>query len=175
MKLKACPDCGATSNLDDLVLHDPSCAASNDIVETFHKNTRPAVQKTVRRNIRRNVQRRAGGGGRTSRSVRVIDDVWDRYKIFAEQDDVSLSFVLTELLAVYGDGQVTPTHLDAPRRKRGDPKTEAHSLNVLDDVWNVAQARAERDNVNMHSVMAGLVQDFADGELTLPKVQRVYS
>jgi hypothetical protein len=125
--------------------------------------------------MQRNVQQPAGKGGRTSRSVRVTDEVWQEYKTFAEQDDVSLSFVLTELLAVYGDGQVIPTHLDAPRRKRGDPKTAAHSLNVLNNIWDVAAARAEKDGVNMHSVMAGLVQDFAAGELTLPKVQRVYS
>ena len=125
--------------------------------------------------MQRNVQQPAGKGGRTSRSVRVTDDVWQAYKTFAEEDDVSLSFVLTELLAVYADGQVTPTHLDAPRRKRGDPKTSAHSLNVLNDVWNVAAARAEKDNVTMHVVMAGLVEDYAGGTLTLPKVQRVYS
>ena len=125
--------------------------------------------------MQRNVQQPAGKGGRTSRSVRATDDVWENYRIFAEEDDVSLSFVLTELLAVYADGQVTPTHLDAPRRKRGDPKTSAHSLNVLNDVWDSAAARAEQDGHNMHAVMSGLVEDYAGGTLTLPKVQRVYS
>lgn len=56
-------------------------------------------------------------------------------------------------------------------REKYDPVRTAR---ISDKIWLKARARARKDNVTMSTVINRLVEGYAKGAITLPRVQMVY-
>lgn len=60
-------------------------------------------------------------------------------------------------------------------KARKTPPTTTRSIRCSPEAWRKAQIRADKEGVTLTHVLREFVEGYANGELNLPKVVKVYN
>lgn len=105
-------------------------------------------------------------------SVRTTESLWLSAKRRADQDGVSMTYMLSELLDGYQRGLV-----NLPARQVGDStakRESSHSIRTTDTLWTKAKARAKDSGLTMNEVVVAILQGYSRGLMDLPKVTKSF-
>ncbi|AWN07761.1 hypothetical protein HOT31_gp090 [Microbacterium phage Hendrix] len=120
----------------------------------------------------------AGAGGTASstktkpHSVRTTESLWLSAKRRADSENVTMGFMITEMMDGYARGFMDLPKSAAPTSTaKREPK---HSVRTTDQLWASAQRRARSEGITMNDVVEGILSGYTRGLMNLPKVTKTF-
>lgn len=105
-------------------------------------------------------------------SVRTTESLWLSAKRRADQDGVSMTYMISEILDGYQRGLV-----NLPSANAGDStakRESSRSVRTTDDLWEAAKRRASDQGLTMNGVIVAILQGYSRGLVDLPKVTKSF-
>lgn len=109
----------------------------------------------------------------TPHSVRTTESLWLSAKRRADQEGVSMAFMVTEILDGYARG-----FLDLPRTMGGkntEKREPGHSIRATNVLWAKARRRASSEGLTMNDVVERILSGYHRGLLDLPKTTKTFT
>lgn len=105
-------------------------------------------------------------------SVRTTESLWLAAKRRTDQEGVSMTYMITELLDGYQRGL-----MKLPRAVAGDSTAKrqpVHSVRTTDALWASAKRRADDEGLTMNDVVTAILQGYSRGLMDLPRVTKSF-
>lgn len=114
------------------------------------------------------------GAARTKpHSIRTTESLWLSAKRRADGEDVTMGYMITELMEGYARGLMTlPKDAGAKSTAKREP---GHSVRATDELWANAKRAASSEGLTMNDVVERILSGYARGLMDLPRVTKTFT